>query len=561
MTIATEAARSKVRLLGLRETAGWRAYPLSVGTIWFCGHLYDHFDPRIALSAWPTSGGDAAVAAFLDRLDGHFALVFEGPDCVIAAVDTVRSTPVFFWDEGDETIVATAGSELLARTGRMTVNVDAALALAMSGYTIGASTLYDNLQQLAPGEFLVAGRPHGSTRRLRYHRYAPWAVVNDGEKAFERRFVDMNLSLFQRLARQSDNRLIAVPLSAGRDSRLIVSALAEVGARNVLCFAYGLPGNFEADASQMVARHLGYDWHFVPTTPSLVRRFWTSDLNAHYQDFADSQCATTVVHDLPVISKLLDDKILDRSAIVINGNSGDYITGLHIQAPVSGGLDGLDYGERVTAIVSTIIKKHFRLWESLASAERDRVIEAALRREIAALNLGEVSADQTHGLYEYLEFQDRQSKYVIGRQRIYEFLGLEWRLPLWSRAYLDFWQTVPLHLKRGQTLYVNALTRANWGGVWAGEQWAFAPRISPAWMRIAVRPMAKALCAPFGRDAWHAFERRFLHYWMDMLAWQGIEPYWRHVGDVRGARHAIAWHTQAYLLRKGLSWDGRPLLR
>jgi asparagine synthase (glutamine-hydrolysing) len=544
-----------IRLVGFGEPSGWCAYGLPNGTLWFKGHLYGDADPLAALSGWPSGGSDSEIASFLNGLDGHFALLFEGQARVIAAVDPVRSSPLFFWEEPGETIIAAAGSELGTRTVEMTANASAALSLAMSGYTIGAETIYKKLHQLAPGEFLTVSA--NGCVRARYHRYAPWAVEERDENIFERSFLEMNLSLFQRLVRGSANRQIVVPLSAGRDSRLIVSALAEIGHRNVVCFAYGLPGNFEADASCKIAKHLGYDWHFVAMTPSSVQKFWTGPLNARYQDFADSHCATTIVHDLPVVADLLERKIIDRTAIVINGNSGDYITGLHIQSPVSDGLDRVEYDERVSIIVSTLIKKHFRLWNSLASPEHDKVIEMALRREIAALGLGEFDPAQTHGVYEYLEFQDRQSKYVIGRQRIYEFLGVDWRLPLWSRAYLDFWQMVPLRFKRGQALYANALMRSNWGGVWQGEEWKFPPRVSPPWMRGVVRPLAKALCAPFGRRAWHAFEQRYLHYWMDLLAWQGVEPYWRHVSDRRGARHAIAWHTEAYLRRKGLEWNGR----
>ena len=38
------------------------------------------------------------------------------------------------------------------------------------------------------------------------------------------------------------------------------------------------------------------------------------------------------------------------------------------------------------------------------------------------------------GAHVYSGFIDRQSKYVINGQRIYEYYGYEWRLPLWDKG-------------------------------------------------------------------------------------------------------------------------------
>jgi asparagine synthase (glutamine-hydrolysing) len=367
---------------------------------------------------------------------------------------------------------------------------------------------------------------------------------------------ELTLSLIDRMVKNSGGRQIAVPLSAGLDSRLIISALAEVGARNVMCFAYGYPGNYEAEASRKIAAHLGYPWHFAPFTIASQKRFLSSPLHAAYQDFADSNCSTTVVHDLPAISALLDQGQMAKDAIVVNGNSGDYISGLHIQPPIRDGLADMSHDQRKDIIVSTMTRKHYRLWTALATPERDSIVEHLLRQEIDRLPLSEIGSTEAHGVYEYLEFQDRQSKYVVSRQRLYEFMGVDWRLPLWSRDYLDFWQTVPLHFKRGQTLYANMLRRKNWGGVWQGDQWQFPRYVTPRWMAYGVRPFARAACLPFGAKAWQKFERRFLSYWTDLFALQAIEPYHRVALDKRGARHLVAWHTEAYLARKGIAWDG-----
>ncbi len=157
-------------------------------------------------------------------------------------------------------------------------------------------------------------------------------------------------------------------------------------------------------------------------------------------------------------------------------------------------------------------------------AERTaRASRTLLRDSIARAGgaLGEPDTD--HGLYEYAEFQDRQCRYVITGQRIYEFLGHEWRLPLWDNDYLQFWERVPLAEKAGQGLYARMLTNANWGGVWQDVP-VNRKTIRPLSL-IPFRLAAKLLHAPFGRERWHRFERRYFQYWMDATCNAACVPY------------------------------------
>ena len=74
-----------------------------------------------------------------------------------------------------------------------------------------------------------------------------------------------------------------------------------------------------------------------------------------------------------------------------------------------------------------------------------------------------------HLFYEYSEFIDRQSKYTISGQRMYEYYGYDWRLPLWDDEYLLFWQKVPLNFKLKQKLYIEMLKKNNFGNVWGDD--------------------------------------------------------------------------------------------
>ena len=111
------------------------------------------------------------------------------------------------------------------------------------------------------------------------------------------------------MAESADGRTIAVPLSAGLDSRLIVSGLKRIGYGNVKCFAYGLPGNYEAAASRKIAGALGFDWRFVPLTPASQRRHFAGAERRDYLRQADSLCSSPFSQDLSALRVLLTTDI------------------------------------------------------------------------------------------------------------------------------------------------------------------------------------------------------------------------------------------------------------
>ena len=140
---------------------------------------------------------------------------------------------------------------------------------------------------------------------------------------------------------------------------------------------------------------------------------------------------------------------------------------------------------------------------------------------------------------EHAEFVGRQSKYIMGQQRTYEYFGYEWRMPLWSDEMLNFWESVPYKYKIDQYLYLETLYKNNWGGVWLDIK-VNNKIIYPVSLRW-LRTLLKILFIPLGRSRWHRFEKNVLEYFLHTTYAITVAPYLSVLFDRRGYRGANSW--------------------
>ena len=117
--------------------------------------------------------------------------------------------------------------------------------------------------------------------------------------------------------------------------------------------------------------------------------------------------------------------------------------------------------------------------EELKNKYNKKIIKEALYNQIQSTvkvkNLTE------YGILEFLEYENRQTKYVVNCQRIYDYHKLDWLLPLWNMSFIKFWQTVPLQYKLDQFLYKKVLYELNFGDV-ANDHYNSKSYISPNWI-------------------------------------------------------------------------------
>ena len=368
------------------EAFGWRRFRSGDLTLWLKGWM-DGLDGaglarRLARSFATLNA--KAVGAMLRDVNGHYAVVATGPDSTLAAVDRVRSIPLAAAKVGGAWVIDDQPERLRQRAGLgwQDHDADAVLSLAMAGYTVDDAALYRGIELLGPGEVMRIAS--GKRTRHRYYTYRPWRVQEADPQALEKKLAETTLAIIERTLASLDGRPLIVPLSAGCDSRLIVSAARHLGFDNLSCFTYGRAGNFEAEASRTIAEKLGYPWTFVPATIASQRRFFTSDAYAGYLDYADSGASVPFVQDMAALKTLKKQGFVPDDAVIANGNSGDYITGGHIVSELQESAAGHNDEWRWKRIVDALTEKHLTLWRVLATPANKARIAALLRKSSPA---------------------------------------------------------------------------------------------------------------------------------------------------------------------------------
>ncbi len=450
---------------------------------------------------------------YANTLDGNFAFVIHAKDCCILVTDRIRSIPIYYTYSNNSWFVGTDASSVIDFLGSNSIDQNSIISLSMSGYTIGNNTIYDQLDAQSAGQISVL-YPKNKKEVYQYYVYSPQSSNSTNYLEYRTKLKDITLKIIKKLILSAKNRQIVVPLSAGNDSRLIASSLKHLGYKNVKCYSYGFHGDYEAVTSRKIAKKLGYDWMFVPLKTKKEYSFYKSSEYRQYLKFADTMSSVQVTRWLTTVKYLHESGWIDHDAIFVNGNSGDFISGGHIPASLTTHLNCRDSNDCIDKLLNIFIDKHFSLWKELETDYNRKSLKLNLSKEIFKNFNQNLTPDNIYAAYEMLEFFHRQTKYVVTTQRIYEFYGYEWRLPLWENEYLDFWEKVPLEMKKEQRLYVDMLGYYNWGGVWNIP--VNKLNIRPLWV-VPFRFLLKGFLVLLGREKkdWKELDKRLFQYWMD----------------------------------------------
>lgn len=414
---------------------------------------------------------DVAPDAFVDRvaqLTGEFAAVRlddsdEAPT-LAAAVDTLRSMPLFYGRRGDVLFVSDRARWIAERTvpecNEAALLPESALAaeFLVQGYTTGSRTLYPGVLQLGAGEALqVTSGVVSATRHFVFGDLSSpppppepstyGQRVEEGVAAFE--------GAVRRMLASVADRPLAIPLSGGMDSRAVAALVKRLGRDDVLCFSYGREGNFEAQRSRRVAETLGLRWTFVPYSPAQWHRWYNSVDYRRFQRSTIQGCNIEHEQDWAAVKVLLERGAVEPDTVFLPGHMGGLLAGSHLlNAP-------LDLDAPPHAVRERLAQKFFAYWpiEPLSPAVQDAIHEHALGVLAGLSGRTQLPWPLMGRALEQFGWHEKQPKVTINSVRVYEHHGCDWRIPLWDRRVAEFWLAAPLQDRLGRRLYLDILRR------------------------------------------------------------------------------------------------------
>ncbi len=389
-----------------------------------------------------------AFEKFIAVANGSFALIVNRPGLRVAAVDRLRSLPLFF-AEYHGLMVVGDDAERVRETAGLPIQSDwrSLQEFGLTGFVLGSDTLISGLRQLRAGErvLFVQGKPS-----VRYYYVHRGTVKDLAEESSEFDRLDViSINWGKRLVQSAGTRPLVIPLSGGYDSRYIAAVLREISYPKLIAYTYGRPDSPEVKRSQEVARRLDIPWYYVEYNEQKFCDFINSENHTNYCKYAHQRSSLPHYQDFIALQDLMERGVIANDAIVVPGFCGDIFGGSYAPREVSFGRDidllDKDIGRQIDE-QQLYLKIFFR-------DHCPRQIYDHILQEVDRLDIRIESVQDFVTLNNAFFIVHKVAKYVVHSLRVYEYFGLEWRMPLWDNELMDYWYQVPYEYRSHVNMY------------------------------------------------------------------------------------------------------------
>lgn len=421
-------------------------------TAWVCGYAYngnslyeaDEFAEMICKNVheeW-----DSEVSDFLRQLNGNWALVVLKGNILYAACDRKRSYPLLYSQlSGDLRI-----SDCITKVSgdHIQWSLKGVEDFLWAGYPAGTSTLIEGVYQILAGMYLRYDVTTKQKSLIEYFNFLPANESLVSEDQMSKRLSELLDEAIVRVGKIAHGRIV-VPLSGGMDSRVIAACLKRNRFKDVLCFSYGCKGNADSEASKRVAEALGYEWDFIEYTPQTWSSCMFSQEMKDYLVFACNGCSMSTYNEWYAVKMLRERGRISAGDTFLPGHTSIAISGHNIPASV------FNYGQSVDLknIIKYIVQRRFSNWPGRPP---ERIGIRLLKQLHSGRNDKRLNYLEAQNLHHHWFWREWHSKCIVNCDRMYEFFGCNWLLPLWDIFLLDYYSTIPIGLRHRKRFFLRA---------------------------------------------------------------------------------------------------------
>lgn len=384
------------------------------------------------------------LSTVIKEWNGCFALVLDTEEFLFAAVDFIRSIPLFYRLD-DKLELSDTAAQLLQ--GGLTIDEVAAAELLVSGITWGNRTLSEEIHGLGNGECLFYDKQRGMLEVLEYRNLSYEEKYSGSPEEWAKDLYKVYTKAASRFVQDIQGRTIVIPLSGGEDSRLVVHALHEIGYEKVICYSYGKRGNFEGEISKKIADYLGYPWYFLEYDDLDWRAWYESEEFQDFSDYASNLVSIPHFQDFHAVKALVQEGRIPEDAIFAPGHTGDLLHGNHI--PKLFLLRDQISKERLITENLRELAGNAK-WTAQVNSHRALMIQDMTKLLPPG---GQYPREKACELLEYYDWKEKHGKFLANSIRVYEYFGHPWRMLLWDKEVVDFWMRVPIEYRYERNLH------------------------------------------------------------------------------------------------------------
>ena len=398
-----------------------------------CGFCYDEKNHVVSGPELARHFSSASTAETLSQMlkeaNGQFAVVVNKANLRAAAVDRIRSIPLYYDDcmVGDQPYGMSGKEAAIDRVALMEYRA--------SGNTFAGKTLIENISQIPAGAMVTW--QDGEARTKQY-----WTFLCRREE--ERHIGTEELrerieETFRHTHEAIEGRHVAIPISGGYDSRLIATMLKRKGIVDALCYHIGRHGSDEERFARASAEALGFRYILLDGQE-------LSKENANYLEDPDFENYYRRVGDYTNfvwlyeyfgLRKMISEGEIEPDTVFIPGHSGDFLAGSHIH---KGNITPTTSAKNLAA---SILLRNF-----------EYRCEYTVAKEVYDYFKNTLADGSTaFSAYQWFIMQNRQAQQIVNSTKVYGHFGHASLLPLWDNALTDLFRTAHHEQLRNCGLY------------------------------------------------------------------------------------------------------------